>query len=119
MQTLEEERAMSAETAILIRNRPAAASQAQAKTFDRAYWVAHCEGYGVESKRGRLGFVDEVRENGDRTTIAVRAGLLGRRLLVYSAADIAFIVPRTQKIFLYSSAQPVESSVGRGRSSSR
>jgi hypothetical protein len=118
MQTLEEERAMSAEAAIVIRN-PAAASQAQAETFDRAYWVAHCEGYGVESKRGRLGFVDEVRENGDRTTIAVRAGLLGRRLLVYSVADIAFIVPRAQKIFLYSSAQPVESCVGRGRSSSR
>ena len=28
--------------------------------LDHDYWVAHCEGYRVESHEGRLGFVDEV-----------------------------------------------------------
>jgi hypothetical protein len=78
---------------------------AQAESLDSAYWARHCEGYRVHSANGRLGLVHEVREQHDDVTIAVRAGLLGRRLLLYSAEDIAFIVPRAQTVYLRSSAE--------------
>ncbi len=38
-------------------------------------------------------------------TLVIRAGLLGRRLLVVSSSSVAFIVPRARKIWLHS---PVE-----------
>lgn len=30
------------------------------RSFDRDYWLAHCEGFRVESPAGRLGLVEEV-----------------------------------------------------------
>jgi hypothetical protein len=72
--------------------------------FDRQYWLAHCEGYRVDAAEGRLGFVEQVRpqEAGEPPTLAVRAGRLGRRLMLVSAAEVAFIVPRTRRIWLRS-----------------
>jgi hypothetical protein len=52
--------------------------------------------------------VGAVRKDGEET-IAVRVGMLGRRPLVYSAADIAFIVPRAQMLFLRSPGEPIAS----------
>jgi hypothetical protein len=63
--------------------------------------VRHCEGYRVDGTEGRLGFVDSIRERADGEVIlAVRAGLLGRRLLLVRARDVAFIVPRAGRIWL-------------------
>jgi hypothetical protein len=70
---------------------------------DRDYWLAHCEGYRVDGGEGRLGFVEEVRigrEHPRETILAVRAGRLGRRRLLVSAAEVAFLVPRAQRIWL-------------------
>jgi hypothetical protein len=78
---------------------------AQGESSDSSYWARHCDGYRVHSAHGRLGFVHEVREQHDHVTIAVRAGLFGRRLLLYSTEDIAFIVPRAQTVYLQSSAE--------------
>jgi hypothetical protein len=72
-------------------------------TLDHDYWIAHCEGYRVASHEGRLGFVDEVRENpADPATplLAIRAGMLGRRILVVPADEVHMIAPRTQQIWL-------------------
>jgi hypothetical protein len=75
--------------------------------FDRDYWLTHCEGFRVDGREGRIGFVEEVRrERGrdDDPLLAVRAGLLGRRLLLFRASDAAFIVPQAKRIWLRSSA---------------
>ena len=74
--------------------------------FDRDYWLAHCEGFRVEASGGAVGFVDSVLGGSEgQPTLVVRAGLLGRRLLVVSSSSVAFIVPRARKIWLHS---PVE-----------
>ena len=76
-------------------------------SFDRDYWLSHCEGFRVDTADGRLGFVEEVRagvgRNGD--VLAVRAGLLGRRIVLVPATGVDFIVPRAERIWLRS---PVE-----------
>lgn len=76
--------------------------------FDREYWLTHSDGYLVEGSGGRVGVVHEVRlRDGRPAHIAVRAGLLGRRLLVFPAADVAFVVPRAKRIYLQSAAAPL------------
>ena len=75
----------------------------QEPTFDRDYWVDHCEGYRVDGHAGRIGFVEEVRVDPaepSRRLLAVRAGLLGRRVIVFAAHEIEFIVPRAERIWL-------------------
>lgn len=71
--------------------------------FDRDYWIAHCEGYRVDGHEGRIGFVEEVRENpADPKTplLAIRAGMLGHRILVVPANEVHVIAPRSQHIWL-------------------
>jgi hypothetical protein len=83
---------------------PIAARSAE-PAFDRDYWLAHCEGYRVDGHEGRIGFVDEVRANpADPKTplLAVRAGMLGRHILLVSASEVHSIVPRSQHIWLRS-----------------
>jgi hypothetical protein len=74
--------------------------------FDRDYWLAHCDGFRVETADGGLGFVDHVEvDEEDGVVLAVRAGLLGRRVLLVAAGEIDFIVPRAEKIWLRSPAR--------------
>lgn len=70
--------------------------------FDRDYWLAHCEGYRVESAAGRLGLVEEIMpSNSERTELlAVRGGVLGRRLTFVPTSDVTVIVPRAQRLFV-------------------
>lgn len=84
---------------------------ARAAGFDADYWLDHCEGYRVDGAHGRIGFVQEVRSSGDadRRLLAVRAGRLGRRLLLFRATDVDFLVPRAERIWLSSSAELVDS----------
>lgn len=73
--------------------------------FDREYCLAHCEGYRVESAAGRLGVVEEVRAHptrGKKPILAIRAGLLGRRVLLVPTPEVDFIVPRAKRIWLRS-----------------
>jgi hypothetical protein len=73
-------------------------------SFDRAYWLSHCEGFRVDTAGGRLGFVEELRAGVDShgDMLAVRAGLLGRRLVLVPATEVDFIVPRAERIWLHS-----------------
>jgi hypothetical protein len=74
--------------------------------FDRDYWLTHCEGYRVDTGRGRLGFVETVilGENPpDDTCLAVRAGWLGRRVVLVPLSSVAFIVPQAERIWLHTS----------------
>jgi hypothetical protein len=70
---------------------------------DRDYWLAHCEGYRVDAADGRIGFVEDVRlgpAHPHDTVLAVRAGRLGRRLLLVPAEEAAYVVPRAERIWL-------------------
>lgn len=71
------------------------------KRIGRAYWLAHCEGYRVDAGNGRVGFVEEIRD-GRVPMLVIRAGWLGRRLLLVPTAEVDFIVPRAQHIWLRS-----------------
>ena len=84
--------------------RPARARPRAGPPFDRDYWLLHCEGFRVEAEGGRLGFVEEVRHTGRGPVLAVRAGILGRRLLLVSADEVAFVVPRAERLWLRSPA---------------
>jgi hypothetical protein len=68
--------------------------------LDREYWLAHCEGYRVDGDEGRVGFVEAVRDEAGRRMLAVRAGRLGRRLVLVPADEVSFIVPRAERIWL-------------------
>ncbi|MGZ4403181.1 MAG: hypothetical protein ACXVRI_10090 [Gaiellaceae bacterium] len=72
------------------------------------YWLAHCEGFRVDGDGGRLGFVEEVRGPStpfEAGLLGVRAGMLGRRVLLVPIEEVAYIVPRAKTIWLKSSAR--------------
>ena len=66
----------------------------------RTYWLAHCEGFRVDGIGGRIGIVEEVRDADGEPLLAVRAGLLGRRVLLVPADAVFEIVPRAMRIWL-------------------
>lgn len=70
-------------------------------SFDRDYWIAHCDGFRVDGTEGRIGVVHHTLQDSEgRATLAVLAGRLGRRLLLIQASEVAFIVPRARHIWL-------------------
>ncbi|HEV3408198.1 MAG TPA: hypothetical protein VG079_05880 [Gaiellaceae bacterium] len=66
------------------------------------HWLAACAGFQVHADRGRLGMVEEVRLSGgsEPEALAVRAGFLGRRLLVVPVDEVERIVPRRKRVVL-------------------
>ena len=75
------------------------------ETSARDYWLAHCEGFRVDGcGGGRIGFVEDVRDHGGQPLLAVRAGVLGRRVLLIPAREVFEIVPRSMRIWLRSRA---------------
>jgi hypothetical protein len=76
---------------------------------DLDYWLRRCEGFRVDSPQGRVGFVAEVRyaTRCDRPdVIAVRAGLLGRLLLILPVGEVAGILPGEELVVLHRSPRP-------------
>jgi hypothetical protein len=73
-------------------------------SIDRDYWLSHCEGFRVDTAAGRLGFVAGIRagRGPDDGVLAVRAGLLGRRIVLVPVTGVDFIVPRAERIWLRS-----------------
>ncbi len=72
-------------------------------SIDTDYWLAHCEGYRVDGAEGRIGFVDEIRQDTaepDQMLLAVRMGMLGRRIALIPANAVELIVPRAGRIWL-------------------
>jgi hypothetical protein len=67
------------------------------------YWLRHSEGFRVDGPGGRIGYVEEVRvapDDPQDVQLAIRAGLLGRRLLLFSARDVSHVVPQAQRLWL-------------------
>jgi hypothetical protein len=76
---------------------------------DVDYWLRRCDGFRVDSPEGRVGVVEEVRyaSRCDRPDVlAVRAGLLGRLLLIVPVAEVAWILPGKEQVVLYGSPRP-------------
>jgi hypothetical protein len=67
---------------------------------ERAFWLEHCEGFSVEGAEGKIGLVEEVRHARGGTMLAVRAGKLGHRLMIIPLDEVAFVLPRSQRISL-------------------
>jgi hypothetical protein len=79
--------------------------EAAREPFHREYWASHCEGFRVDFPGGVHGFVEEVRHVDDpdhAQLLAVRVGRLGKRVVLVPADQIAFIVPRAERIWLRS-----------------
>jgi hypothetical protein len=73
------------------------------KPVDADYWLCRCEGFRVDSNRGRLGVVEEVRFSSrhDRPDwLAIRSGFFARNLSVVAVDDVAAIYPREGLILL-------------------
>lgn len=78
------------------------------ESADQYYWLGRCEGFRVDSPDGRIGFVEHVRfgSRPDRPeALAVRAGRLGRRVLIVSVSKVAEIVPSRERIVLSGSPE--------------
>lgn len=74
--------------------------------IDRYYWLAHCEGYLVDSPGGRVGLVERVlRVEGERPeALVILAGMYGRRRLTIPVNEVDVILPYAQRVLLRSSA---------------
>ena len=81
------------------------AAPASVAGLDRDYWLTHCEGYRVDSDGGRVGFVDAVREEVGEVVLRVRLGRFGRHMITVNSDQVAFIVPRAQRIWLRTHAE--------------
>ena len=77
--------------------------------IDRDYWLHRSEGFRVDSPDGRVGFVAELRFGSSTErpdALAVRAGLLGRLLLIVPVEQVEAILPHERRIVLRSSPRP-------------
>lgn len=70
--------------------------------------LGESEGFRVDSPDGRVGFVEDILFEGGRPeTLVVRAGRLGRRLLLVSTENVEQVVPRRKRIVLHGSPRLV------------
>ena len=72
--------------------------------IDQEYWLAHCEGYRVDSDAGQLGLVDEVcsTPTGHPDLLVLRAGRFGHRRLLVPAEEVMAVTPREERIVVRS-----------------
>ena len=70
--------------------------------FWHGKWLANCEGFRVEAPDGRIGHVTGIRfgPSSEPQLLEVRAGLLGRRLLLIPVGQVHEIVPEEKRILL-------------------
>ena len=71
---------------------------------DQEYWLAHCQGFRVDSDTGRIGLVEEVCStlNGHPDLLVLRPGRFGRRRLLLAAEEVTAVAPREGRIVVQS-----------------
>jgi hypothetical protein len=81
--------------------------------FDRRYWLSRCEGFLVQDAEGmRVGRVVELHYHSrvdQPDELAVRAGRLGHRLLIYRTEAVEAILPGKARLVLAAGAAPIGS----------
>jgi hypothetical protein len=84
-------------------------SSERARRRRRGPDLEQCAGYRVESTGGRVGVVHEVRRERDGDLlVAVRAGAIGRRLIVFPGSAVTAVVPAEARVELAFGAAPVD-----------
>jgi hypothetical protein len=76
-------------------------------------WLAGCEGFRVESPRGRVGSVRDIRRDsasGRADVLVVRAGVFGTHRLVVPVDEIAGVV-RSKRLVVLRQSGPYEQDV--------
>jgi hypothetical protein len=72
-------------------------------SYGREHWLHRCDGFVVETATRRLGKVVGVRFGAGSNkpeVIEVRAGLLGRTLLLLSVEDVIEILPEQRRVLV-------------------
>jgi hypothetical protein len=66
------------------------------------YWLRRCEGFRVEAPGGRIGQVKAIRfgSTAEPEALEVRAGLLGRRVLLIPISEIEDVIPEERRLVL-------------------
>jgi hypothetical protein len=64
------------------------------------YWLSTCKGFQVDSERGRIGIVEEVRFSPRNApeALAVRVGLFRTRLVIVPVSDVEYVLPRRKRV---------------------
>ena len=78
-------------------------SLANRSSYHHDYWLHRCEGFRVDSPRGRLGIVVELRFRSSAEcpdSFAIRTGWLRRRLIVVPIEQVDEILPRERRVML-------------------
>ena len=79
------------------------ANDPRRSSYGREYWLQRCQGFLVETPTKRIGRVAGIRYGEDTNQpqeLEVRAGLLGRTLLLISVHDITEILPEQRRVVL-------------------
>jgi hypothetical protein len=78
--------------------------------WTREYWLDHCEGFGVESPQGRIGWVDEIvraAESDEPVALIVRGGVGAERgTFVVPVEQIRELHPLVERIVVGDAAAP-------------
>jgi len=77
------------------------ASDPRRSSYGREYWLRRCEGFLVETSTRRIGRVAGIRYgegSNEPEVLEVRAGLLGRTLLLLSVDDVIALSPKERRI---------------------
>jgi hypothetical protein len=70
-------------------------------SYGREYWLRRCEGFLVETATRRIGRVAGIRygrSQDEPEALAVRAGRVGRRLLLISVNEVEQVLPDERRI---------------------
>ena len=72
-------------------------------TYGPGYWLRRCEGFLVETPTRRVGRVAGVRygeRSNEPAVLEVRAGFLGRKLMLIRVEDVSEITPESKRVIL-------------------
>jgi hypothetical protein len=66
------------------------------------YWLSHCEGYGVWTRDGPIGYVEEVVESpeGEPSALVVRVGERFSHCVTLPVAEIEGFDPSAERVFV-------------------
>ena len=75
-------------------------AESDTRYWSRDYWLAHCEGFRVDSPDGRLGVVELALadEHGEPAGLVVRAGIFGKRLVNVPRECVVEIRPQDARV---------------------
>ena len=79
-------------------------------SYGPEYWLRRCEGFIVETPTKRIGRVIGIRygeATNEPEVLEVRAGLLGRTVLLISVADVEQVLPQKRRLLLTDPPRPL------------